>query len=69
MNYNFNVQGKKHAPNYSIEQNGSQLLKCENCGIVLDEQSGKIRKDKRFCSNSCAKRFFINYLHYETIHL
>lgn len=54
---------KKHAPNYQNDQaiNGTQVLKCENCGNALDEQGGgKIRKDKRFCSTSCAKRFASN---------
>lgn len=48
--------GKKHAPNYGNDEN-AKSGKCESCGNNLDENNVKLRKDKRFCSTICAKRF------------
>lgn len=38
---------------------GDQGGKCEACGNTLDEQNVKLKKDKRFCSNICAKSYVI----------
>ena len=48
---------KKHAPNYPSDEDGnnSQNGKCETCGNLMDEQSMKFKKEKRFCSSGCAK--------------
>lgn len=54
--------GKKHAPNYTNDDYGNAIGtigKCETCGNTLDEQNMKLKKDKRFCSSVCAKRFVI----------
>lgn len=50
--------GKKHAPNYPNDEdvNNVQMGKCEACGNLVDEQNTKFKKEKRFCSSSCAKR-------------
>ena len=49
---------KKHAPNYPNDEdiNNVHVGKCEACGNLIDEQNIKFKKEKRFCSSSCAKR-------------
>lgn len=50
---------KKHASNYPNDENAENMPtgKCETCGKQLDDQ--KFKKDKRFCSSICAKRYVI----------
>lgn len=56
--------GKKHAPNYVNDEN-VKSGKCEACGNNLDENNVKLRKDKRFCSAICAKRFVLFHFYCE----
>lgn len=55
----FSIAGKKHALSYTNEEDGTsgQVHKCENCGNAIDEQNIKLKKEKRFCSPMCAKRY------------